>query len=267
MAREPVYVYLGEIKAGEGDGQEFIRAAMSRRRAALMEHWKKKTKEFTKKLFDPYSNPFGSPTGKKGSKGYMPEGTKATENDVAVKAVAAASLETSGDDRGKSGGVPGGMLPDAPGDPGLQALYMILQAVAAVFGSLGGAVAGVFRRKALSWPWKAKTIGPKQLAKGGCDKAALKIQDEIGGEIVHITPKGGAEFLGSVNTKRGAPIASNWRNHFAVRKGDVVYDRITGPEGMHITEYKSLWKYSEGIDFEKAISRAEVERLVRHGIR
>jgi hypothetical protein len=55
-----------------------------------------------------------------------------------------------------------------------------------------------------------------------------------------------------VYTKKGKLISSEFAEHYAVRKGDMIYDRITGSSGMHVDEYKKLFEYGDmGLQFDK----------------
>ncbi len=74
---------------------------------------------------------------------------------------------------------------------------------------------------------------------GRCDLHAKKIQQAIGGDIVHTTPQNSnLPFIGDVYTKSGKLIRTVqlWQEHYAIRKGCMMYDRITGPAGMHIDD-------------------------------
>ena len=102
---------------------------------------------------------------------------------------------------------------------------------------------GVFKK----WPWKGITKA-ETLVRASCDKDAIRIQKIVGGEIMTITPK--APNIGLGEVYYGNEIISEWFYHKAVRVGDIVYDRTTGPNGMQINEYKKLFKYADDINFE-----------------
>ncbi len=103
-----------------------------------------------------------------------------------------------------------------------------------------------------NWPWN-KNAEVSDLV-FGCVEAASKIVKCVdGGEIIKITNKfnEGAQTytLGEVVNSKGELIAP-WFEHYIVKKGDWVYDRITGGSGMHIDEYKKLFKNSDWLKFE-----------------
>ncbi|WP_185287472.1 hypothetical protein [Chryseobacterium lactis] len=50
--------------------------------------------------------------------------------------------------------------------------------------------------------------------------------------------------------KHGSEKISGWFYHKAVKVGDVVFDRITGPNGMHINDYKKLFEYGDDLIFK-----------------
>jgi hypothetical protein len=43
--------------------------------------------------------------------------------------------------------------------------------------------------------------------------------------------------------------ALGWSTHYVVVKDGMVYDAITGPNGMSASAYKQLWEYGDVIDF------------------
>lgn len=61
---------------------------------------------------------------------------------------------------------------------------------------------------------------------------------------MEITPIRGFK-LGNV---RG--IDSGWYHHIAVIKNGKVYDRMTGLEGINLTEYKNLFDYASDLNFK-----------------
>ncbi|MDJ1501195.1 LamG-like jellyroll fold domain-containing protein [Xanthocytophaga agilis] len=127
-------------------------------------------------------------------------------------------------------------------------------AVVPVFGS---GIPIVVNKVVSAWPWKKTTASIAELMEnaGTCDKAAKKIQEAIGGDIIHIIDKYGAPEIGNVYTKTGKLITKErgWKFHYAVRKGEMIYDRITGPEGMNINEYKKLFTYGEYLLFDNVV--------------
>lgn len=98
---------------------------------------------------------------------------------------------------------------------------------------------------------KALQIGPKWRARDitdticerGCGAVALQIQRHIGGDIVRIMPID-APILGKFRGKNW-----NWSDHEVVVKDGRVYDLTTGYKGLPAQEYKSLWQYSDAINF------------------
>ncbi len=120
--------------------------------------------------------------------------------------------------------------------------------------STGGKRAG-----SSSWPWKRKTASIKELAAGGgnCESCAHKIQEAIGGSIIHIVPDQniarGAKFIGPVRARSGKLITDNWKEHFAVRIDDMIFDRITGPEGMLIDDYMKLFDWGDALQFNNVV--------------
>ncbi|AQX04802.1 sugar-binding protein [Elizabethkingia meningoseptica] len=98
-----------------------------------------------------------------------------------------------------------------------------------------------------SWPWgKSATI--KQLIKASCDLDAKKIQQAIGGKIITVSNPIPGLRLGPV--KVGDGVVTEWFYHKAVQKGDFIYDRITGPKGMPVNEYKKLYEYADDLNFK-----------------
>ncbi len=64
----------------------------------------------------------------------------------------------------------------------------------------------------------------------------------------------GVPRIGGVYTKKGELITSQWHEHYAVRKSDMIYDRITGPDGFHIDDYKKLFEYGDtGLMFDNFV--------------
>ncbi len=62
--------------------------------------------------------------------------------------------------------------------------------------------------------------------------------------------------LASYATTSGSKqlISSKFVEHYAVRKGDMIYDRITGPDGLHVDEYRELFEYGDkGLLFDKVV--------------
>jgi hypothetical protein len=79
----------------------------------------------------------------------------------------------------------------------------------------------------------------------GCEHVAKRIQAAIGGEIHRIEPGlPGGRFLGP----RGGTW-TDWQYHEVVVKDGRVYDVLTGPDGLLISEFKKLWEYADDINF------------------
>ena len=81
-----------------------------------------------------------------------------------------------------------------------------------------------------------------------CATDALVIQKQIGGEIMTVSCPFPRSRIGPVNVN-GSQV-TNWFYHVAVRKGDIVYDRITGSAGLQIDEYKKLFEFGDVLKFE-----------------
>lgn len=105
------------------------------------------------------------------------------------------------------------------------------------------------------WPWKKVKASVSDLTKGGgnCKMCASKIKEAIGGDIIRIKDKFGAPGIGPVYTREGKLISSEFVEHYAVRKRDTIYDRITGPDGMNVNDYQNLFEYGEYLDFSNVI--------------
>jgi hypothetical protein len=96
---------------------------------------------------------------------------------------------------------------------------------------------------------------------GRCREWAKKIQQSVGGDMIQIIPNparfpgaGSANlFIGPVRTRSGQVISEGFKEHVAVRVGDAIYDRITGPMGMHIDDYKRLFDWGDDLVFDRVI--------------
>lgn len=84
--------------------------------------------------------------------------------------------------------------------------------------------------------------------RSGCEKVADKAVKELGegAEYLQITPGFGNQ-LGPVLNQH-----SGWSWHVAAIKNGKVYDRLTGPKGMDLDDYKKLFNYSEDIIFKSS---------------
>ncbi|WP_437948975.1 FG-GAP-like repeat-containing protein [Sorangium sp. So ce296] len=113
----------------------------------------------------------------------------------------------------------------------------------------GGAAGGV---KIGGKAWEALEPGAKA-CRSGCEAVAQSIQRALGGEIKVITGPG--RFLGRVRNSGGTLVnpagdkAPGWSNHHVVVKDGVVYDALTGPNGMVASAYKQLWEYGDVLNF------------------
>jgi len=97
------------------------------------------------------------------------------------------------------------------------------------------------------WPFrKKKPYTAEELSGGGCERDAERIWQARGsGAILHIAPPlEGIMRMGPVRPPGGGVI-TNWYNHRAVLDGDRIYDKMTGPSGMTLDEYKLLFDYWE----------------------
>jgi hypothetical protein len=81
----------------------------------------------------------------------------------------------------------------------------------------------------------SKFVWPRQQG-GNCLECATRIKGEIGGDIVHITPRGAPRLGASTHDPNGM-----WSEHYAVVKGGLVYDGTTGPSGLTPSQYKAQW--------------------------
>ena len=90
-------------------------------------------------------------------------------------------------------------------------------------------------------------FSPEEM-KFGCEEVAAKVQEEIGGQIFKITSDlPGARSLGPVNYSGGTVIG--WNNHVVVIKDDIVYDGLTGSNGMPFETYKKMFEYWDVLKF------------------
>ncbi|SFN92072.1 intein C-terminal splicing region [Chryseobacterium oleae] len=106
---------------------------------------------------------------------------------------------------------------------------------------------GILVHNDCAWPFLEK-VSVKVLQNASCDADALAIQKVVGGDIMTVSnPMKGLQ-LGPV--KYGSEEVSGWFYHKAVKVGDVVFDRITGPSGMHINDYKALFEYGDDLIFK-----------------
>ena len=88
----------------------------------------------------------------------------------------------------------------------------------------------------LDIPWGEKM-------RSGCEKVAKDINQAIGGTIHRLKPKR-AGYLGPRDRWE-----TGWPYHDVNVKNGLVYDVLTGIEGMPIAEFKNLWDYADEIDF------------------
>ena len=68
------------------------------------------------------------------------------------------------------------------------------------------------------------------------------------GRIVRITPIR-APFLGDIHLPDDRGTINGWAYHVTFVKDGIVYDRLTGPLGMPVSEYKKMFAFSEALDF------------------
>jgi hypothetical protein len=105
-----------------------------------------------------------------------------------------------------------------------------------------------FAEGGAKWIW-SKIPAATEISSGGCDEAASLIQKKIGGEIITIfNPISPRLKLGPVKYSGGE--ITDWYYHKAVRKGNTIYDRMTGPNGMHIDEYKKMFEFWDELEIK-----------------
>ena len=71
-----------------------------------------------------------------------------------------------------------------------------------------------------TWDWVRRSAGDA-ICSSGCEKAAVAIQNKIGGEIVRITPKSPYPRLGKVDGRTPGGQGAGWTHHEADRKSVV----------------------------------------------
>jgi len=93
-----------------------------------------------------------------------------------------------------------------------------------------------------------------EIKHGGCEQYALDVQNEIGGQYLYVSINpdlcpGDTErmTLGDVNYSQGT--IDTWNNHVAVINDGVVYDAMTGPDGIPLDEYKQMYTYNDVLNF------------------
>jgi hypothetical protein len=91
--------------------------------------------------------------------------------------------------------------------------------------------------------WDAKDLSDPDFS-FGCEKVAIKIQQQIGGTIHTLRPPVGASNLGLFQN-----YPTGWASHAVVVKAGRVYDAFTGYKGMTIGGYKLLWEAFDVIKF------------------
>jgi hypothetical protein len=109
---------------------------------------------------------------------------------------------------------------------------------------------GILVHNDCEWPFKK--VNAEVLKYASCDADALAIQKVVGGNIMTVSNpvviNGRGLGLGPV--KYGNETIGNWFYHKAVRVDDTVFDRLTGPSGMHIDDYKKLFEYADDLIFK-----------------
>ncbi|MFV2104850.1 polymorphic toxin-type HINT domain-containing protein, partial [Micromonospora sp. LOL_024] len=94
--------------------------------------------------------------------------------------------------------------------------------------------------------WKAKPAA-EVCGTGGCERVADHIQSVIGGDVMRITDRYGAPFLGKY---RG--VDSGWGYHDVVVKDGRVFDATTGRHGELMADYRAVWEYGDDLVFNPA---------------
>ena len=79
----------------------------------------------------------------------------------------------------------------------------------------------------------------------GCEIVAENVQKEIGGQLYRVTSN--ARSLGPVHYDGGTVVG--WNNHVAVIKDSIVYDGLTGSNGMPEELYKLMFEYNDVLTF------------------
>ena len=102
------------------------------------------------------------------------------------------------------------------------------------------------------WPKGIRSVRPytaNELLRRDCVRDAKAIKRALGqGTIIDIIPRPPGRLLGGVSPPGGGKIG-NWFFHRAVQVDDMVYDAMTGPNGMKLSDYKKLFDYPEALDF------------------
>lgn len=99
-------------------------------------------------------------------------------------------------------------------------------------------------------PTKTLTEEPfsPQKMKSGCEDVAKAVQEEIGGQIYEITSKlQNTSSIGPVNYSGGT--VTGWGHHVAVIKDGIVYDGLTGSNGMPEEIYQKMFEYWDVLNF------------------
>jgi hypothetical protein len=123
----------------------------------------------------------------------------------------------------------------------------LTQALSKGSGSSGGVKVG-------GKAWKAFEPGATA-CQSGCAGVAKAIQKAIGGEVKVIRPPQPRGILGRIRNSAGRFVnpagdrALGWSEHHVVVKDGMVYDALTGPNGMATSAYKQLWEYGDVINF------------------
>jgi hypothetical protein len=102
------------------------------------------------------------------------------------------------------------------------------------------------------WPFKGDggMASLAEIMSGKCLNFAKKIQQQFGGEIMEILPKHiKMKTIGSVNDLKGNLIHEYWQNHYAVKIDNMIYDGITGSNGLPFDEYKRLFTEADRLIF------------------
>jgi RHS repeat-associated protein len=142
------------------------------------------------------------------------------------------------------------------GDDTGQKITTTIETVGLAFSILKGGspknVSGVVMNGA-SWPFKTKARISTLTSQGSrCVDWANDICNAIGGEI-RIVANGsspGQARIGPIKHPNGKQIVDNsnsWFYHYMVIKDGRVYDRMTGSNGMSLTEYSKLFEYWEDL--------------------
>ncbi len=106
---------------------------------------------------------------------------------------------------------------------------------------------------------ESKPQGAGDLLYADCRQMAKTIQGHIGGKLLYIASRNGGRMVAVLPNCETVDV---WFYHVAVVKGEYVFDSITGPDGMHIDEYKRIFT-QEAKDGETSIEFTEYDEIAK----